>query len=388
MKKKLLFINGHLDTGGVEKALLDVLRHLDYDRYDVDLLLTEHMGDYSPLIPSEVNVILRSLEGTYGSYLSVVKNCIRRGDWFSLKMRTVFLLMRFFGIKCIALAKKMLTKNRKYDCVIGFRSGICTQIAAYAVNAKRRITWWHHGCLNVEINTYLDQTRKIDHIVAVSENCRHMLTEAMPSIAARTVAIYNMLDAAYVCDRAEEFKPPYSPDLLHIVSVGRLAREKHFENAIVAAKMMKDQGISFCWHLIGDGELRAELEGLANRHNVRDCFAFEGNQINPYPYIKHADLFVHPSYVESFGIVVAEALALGIPCVVTKSMGVMDFLKDGENAVLTEQSAEDLSEKVMSVLGKPELLKALKNNAHCPEQFLPETVIQKINELLDDVLLT
>ena len=44
MKRKILFINGHLNTGGVEKALIDVLRHIDYERLDVDLLLLEGLG--------------------------------------------------------------------------------------------------------------------------------------------------------------------------------------------------------------------------------------------------------------------------------------------------------------------------------------------------------
>ena len=37
-KKKILFINGHLNAGGVERSLVDVLRHFDYGKYDVDLL--------------------------------------------------------------------------------------------------------------------------------------------------------------------------------------------------------------------------------------------------------------------------------------------------------------------------------------------------------------
>ncbi len=44
MKKKLLFINGHMNTGGVEKSLIYILRHLDYDKFDVDLLLLEELG--------------------------------------------------------------------------------------------------------------------------------------------------------------------------------------------------------------------------------------------------------------------------------------------------------------------------------------------------------
>lgn len=76
MKKKLLFINGHLQSGGVEKSLLDILTHLDYRRYEVDLLLLEAWGDYAPELPKEVHASLRSLEGTYGPLLRCLLRCI------------------------------------------------------------------------------------------------------------------------------------------------------------------------------------------------------------------------------------------------------------------------------------------------------------------------
>ena len=51
MKKKILFVNGHLNVGGIEKSLTDLLNHLDYHKYKVDLLLLEEKGDYLPQIP-------------------------------------------------------------------------------------------------------------------------------------------------------------------------------------------------------------------------------------------------------------------------------------------------------------------------------------------------
>lgn len=69
--KKLLFINGHLITGGVEKSLLDILKHLDYEKFEVDLLLLEELGDYASEIPEQVHVQLRCLKNTYGSVQAV-----------------------------------------------------------------------------------------------------------------------------------------------------------------------------------------------------------------------------------------------------------------------------------------------------------------------------
>lgn len=383
MKKKILFINGHLNTGGVEKSLLDILRHLDYSKYDVDLLLTEQLGDYADQLPPQVNVLYRSTEGTYGSVLKVLFQSIHDRDWFTFKMRLIFLVMKLFGQRKIALAEKLMAKGTHYDCVIGFRPGICSQLAAFCIHADRRITWWHHGEIIGDRNSYAEAAMVCDKVVAVSAGCRDMLAEAFPELTDKLAVVPNMLDLDAVRTRGAEHNPYTDASVTHIVSVGRLAPEKHFENVIHAAEKLRSKGFSFQWHLVGDGPCRAALEGKTRQLDVTDCFIFEGNQVNPYPYIKHADLFVHPSYVESFGIVVTEALALGIPCVVTKSEGVMDFLTDGQNAVLTEQSPEDLTEKVLKVLRNNALREYLKKNATCPEAFLPDAVMKKIDSLLE-----
>ncbi len=384
MKKKLLFINGHLNTGGVEKALLDVLRHIDYERYEVDLLLLEELGDYAPQIPSQVRVILRSLQGTYGSLPKCLLRCVAQRDWFSLRMRLILLRTKFFGQRHIAAAEQLLLGGKTYDCVIGFRPGICTQIAAFACEAQRRITWWHHGEINVEPSGYLETALACHKVVAVSESCRQMLARAFPEAENRMTVIPNMLDVEAISQKAEQGESYTAEKMVHIVSVGRLAEEKHFENAIWAAKKLKEEGISVQWHLVGDGVLREALRQKVKDAGVGDCFTLEGNQPNPYPYLKNADLFVHPSYVESFGIVVAEAMALGLPCVVTKSLGPCEFIEDGVNGLLTEQSAQSLAEKVLEILQKRKLYEKIKANTACPERFLPENVMGKIDELLEE----
>lgn len=383
MKKKLLFINGHLNTGGVEKALMDILTHLDYEKYEVDLLLTEKLGDYASQLPGQVHVLLRSIEGTDGPLPNVILNSIRQRDWFSLKMRLIRLLMKTFGQKWACLAEKMLTDGKHYDCVIGFRTGFCTQLAAFAVQGDRRITWWHHGEINADSADYLQAASRCDRVAVVSDSCGQMLAAAFPALADKLVTVHNMLDVQAVRQKADLFAPYPDKDVPHLVSVGRLAPEKHFYNAIYAARQLKDRGFRFRWHLVGDGVLREELQRKAAELDVADCFIFEGNQVNPYPYLKNADLFVHPSYVESFGIVVTEALALGLPCVVTESSGVMDFLVDGENAVITAQSPEDLARKVALVLTDDTLRGRLTQNARCPAQFLPEAVMKKFDELVE-----
>lgn len=384
--KKLLFINGHLNTGGVEKSLLDVLKHLDYEKYEIDLLLLEEMGDYSPELPKQVHVTLRCLKNTYGPVVGSLLHCIRQRDWFCFRMRLIFLMMKFFGQNYIRLAQRMLTGNQHYDCVIGFRPGICTQIAAFAVNADKRITWWHHGAINVDHDNYLEAAEECDQIAVVSESCRTMLIEEFPTLENKFVVVPNMLDVEAIHNKAEAFKPYEQRDTFHIVTLCRLSPEKHIENAIFAAKSLKEKGIPFQWHVVGNGNMESSLRKTAEAAGVSDVFLFEGNQIDPYPYLKNADLFVHPSYVESQGIVVLEAMALGIPCVVTKSLGPCEFIKDGVNGILTEQTTESLTQKVFEILTNRALYKLIKANTYCPEQFLPTQVTKNYEALLSDKL--
>lgn len=381
---KLLFINGHLNTGGVEKSLVDILQHLDYSRYDVDVLLLEEEGDYASNLPPQVHVQLRCLKNTYGSLGQSLIRCVRQRDWFCFRMRLIFLLMKLFGQNKISLAKRMLTGDKHYDCAIGFRRGICTRIASFAVDADRCLSWWHHGTVNVEAEPYLYEVSNCQKIAVVSDAVKQMLTVEIPQLASKLVTIPNMLDVERAQAQAIAFNPYVKKNALHIVSVGGLVPEKHFQNAIQAAKQLKGKDISFQWHLIGDGVLHKQLQQCAEDAGVTDCFIFEGNQPNPYPYMANADLFVHPSYVESQGLVVLEAMALGVPCVVTKSLGPCEFIEDGVNGILTEQSAESLAEKVELMLTDRALYERIKANTRCPEQFAPEHVMQKIDKLLEE----
>lgn len=379
-KKKVLFINGHLSVGGVEKSLTDILRHMNYSQYEVDVLLLEGTGDYMGEIPKEVKVLLRSLKNTYGPFAGCICKCIWVHDWFSLKMRMILLAMKLSGQKKIQLANKLLTGGKYYDIVVGFRPGICTQIAAYAVNADKRIAWWHHGVFNVSGRQYEEQLKKCDALVSVSESCARMLAEHMPDMADKITVISNMIDEELLRQKSGTLSP-YVNDVTQLVTVGRLSPEKHMENIIYAARELKKAGYQFQWHIIGNGTQRNELEILREKERVTDCVFFEGAKRNPYPYMKYADLYVHPSYVESQGLTILEAMALHLPCVVTISRGPGEFIEDGVNGLLTEQSPQALTVGVKRMLEDRKLYEKIRSATECPVQFRANEVMEKIYRL-------
>ncbi len=380
--KHILFINGHLNTGGVERSLVDVLKHMDYTKYAVNLLLLEDTGDYTSELPPEVHVLFRDIHHTYGNFASSIWRCIAAHDWMCLRLRVLFLLHKIFGASALKSAATILIGKHHYDCVVGFRPGICSNLAAYSVHADRKISWWHHGEFNVDCVAYGGMCSRMDAVAVVSQSCKDMLQGQLPELADKLVCIPNMLDDEAIRQKAAN--SPYTGDALHIVSVGRLAPEKHFENIIPAAKALRETGTDFTWHVVGDGSEHARLKSLIAESGLKEHVILEGSKTNPYPCMKYANLFVHPSYVESQGLTVLEAMTLGIPCVVTKSLGPCEFIEDGINGLLTEQSPESLTEKVLAILNDKELYQHIKENTKCPEQFRPDQVMKQIEALIDE----
>ena len=116
--QNVLFINGHLNTGGVERSLVDILRHMDDTKYTVDVLLLEEKGDYLEELPPEVSVLFLDIHDTYGSFLSSLRRCITHQNWMCLRLRLLFLLRKWIGERALKSAAKILLGKYHYDCVI------------------------------------------------------------------------------------------------------------------------------------------------------------------------------------------------------------------------------------------------------------------------------
>lgn len=389
MKKKILFINGHLNAGGVEKSLVDILCNLDLEKFDVELLLLEGFGDYSKEIPKQVKVRLFDLHNTYGSVITSIKKCLILKDWKCLWIRIVFLLTKWLGRDKLRWISRTIFENQKYDCVVGFRPGIATELAAYAAPSRKKISWWHHGEVGMqewEAKEYLNQCNKIDNVVTVSIGCKDMLLEKFPNLKNKLLVIPNMLDIEKIKKKADEYIPfQKEKKVIDFVTVGRLSPEKHIENAIYAAEKLRDYGrFSFRWFIVGDGEMRKGLQELILNRRLEQNVLLVGSKANPYPYMKKSDVFIHTSYVESQCLVVLEAMSLGVPCVVTESIGPKGFAVNEKNCILVDQNLDSLIHGIKKILSiENNISDMVKSGKETAEMFSKYKVRDRVNKLLE-----
>jgi phosphatidylinositol alpha 1,6-mannosyltransferase len=132
-----------------------------------------------------------------------------------------------------------------------------------------------------------------------------------------------------------------------LLLVSRLVKEKDLGDLIGVDAWLRDRGVRYRLALVGDGPMRAELEAaLPDAH-----FAGQQRGAELARWYASADVFVFPSTTETFGNVVLESLASGVPAVVVDRGGPQDLIDDGvTGSIARSNDVQDIAEKVAALL--------------------------------------
>ncbi|MGB3308992.1 MAG: glycosyltransferase family 4 protein [Nodosilinea sp.] len=150
---------------------------------------------------------------------------------------------------------------------------------------------------------------------------------------------------------AQEFTP--IPEQRHFVCVGRLSGQKGHLLLLDAVKQLVEAGYRFTVTLVGDGEMRSQVEALITSYNLQDCVSITGwaaSQEVKAQLLK-AQALVLPSFAEGLPVVIMEALALGRPVITTSIAGIPELVETGGNGwLVVPGSVESLVEAMRSAL--------------------------------------
>ena len=323
MRQRILFVAQNMDVGGIQTSLVNLLKHIDThraDEYEISLF-TFGKGALLSNIPNSVSVILgnRFLQLSAEPFFSVMK----RKQPADILLRILLMLyVRLWGSKCFY--RKQFRKHipsAEYDIAISyfndvpnnyFNQGTNLFVSEY-VQAKEKVAWIHSDPIRAKFDAEHCRNiyRNFDRIVCVSRAVETNFHKLVPEYANKTEVIYNFVPTQEVCELAQAALP-YSGEKFHVVTVGRVDNaSKRMDGIVRLCARLKNEGVrQFLWHIVGNGPDLPGNQQLARELGVEDLICFEGEKTNPFPYIKHADLFALYSAYEGYPMVIGEAQTL------------------------------------------------------------------------------
>jgi len=182
------------------------------------------------------------------------------------------------------------------------------------------------------------------------------------------------------------------PQTLHapvFLCVGNLLERKNHALVLEAVRILKIKGIRVILVILGEGPHRNILEKKADDWEIRDQLRFEGTVANVSDYLYAADGFVLPSMTEGMSNALLEAMALGLPCLVSDVPGNRAVVKENETGlVFALGNAEALADKMRSVLHDKNAMIRMGQAARkeMKERFAMDVVAEQYLRLYRNIL--
>ena len=142
-----------------------------------------------------------------------------------------------------------------------------------------------------------------------------------------------------------------------VLCVGRLLRGKGLSLLFESVAQLRREGLDVVVTLVGDGPVRAELEAAVDALGLSQHVSFAGavGQDEIRRFYERADIFCLPSFAEGIPVVVMEAMAMELPIVTTRIMGIPELVADGEEGLLAAPGRVDqLTEALRTLVCSPQ----------------------------------
>ena len=252
------------------------------------------------------------------------------------------------------------------------------------VKRKKTLLWIHHF---VNMNTTVianEETCKnmLDGIITVSQNVTDRLIADFPHTKSLITTIYNVLNVEEIQEKAKKNMKLKLSKELNLVTVARVSMSKGFGRMLELAKHLKEANINFKWFVIGGNYYQDEEKEIIKMFEpYKENFEWYGFIKNPHKIVKQCDYSVLLSDDETWGLVLTEAMLLGVPCIATDFDVVFEQITDKKNGIILSMndtdSYKDRIEEIVKCKNKYK--KAVKNY-----KYNNDKIINKWNNVFNN----
>jgi glycosyltransferase involved in cell wall biosynthesis len=231
-----------------------------------------------------------------------------------------------------------------------------------------------------------------DQVQAVSEKVRRFCIDTDGVDSKKVVVLHNGIDLERFSFRGESLRAPRALQAPCVVSVGNVRPVKGFDVLIRAAALVCREISGAQFVIVGDSgdqEYFSSLLELVRSLNLTSNVHFIGQHENLIPFLQKADVFCMLSRSEGFSNALLEAMACGLPSVVTDVGGNQEAVQHRKTGFLVpSENADVAAGALMELLRNPQLAEEMGREARrqVEQQFSVETMIDRLVALYDDLL--
>lgn len=393
--KKVAIVTQKIVMVGIEKALIEMLKEMPADEYEIDLYLFHKGGELEKFIPQHVNLI--EIYGKEKSVKEKIINQLRKGRIIkAIKILYLyFMLLKVYKEKGQKGEEYLLkvTPNfeKKYDVAITymFAYSFGVRFTLEKINALKKLVWIH-GETDILYTNDKDDLKKewhkknyekYDKIYCVSKDNKVNFLSIFPSLRNKVDIFYNILNKELIQKMAiEKIDALKKNDEIVLVTVARLAYQKGQDRIVEIMKELLLKNYKVIWYLVGDGPLRNQLEESIKKEKLEKNIILLGTKLNPYPYIKECDLYIQPSRDEGYCLTLAEAKILKKPIVTTEFAGSFEQIDNNINGLRVKNNTESILEGITYLLNNKEIQEKFKSNLEKEEKWKNKNIEEIIKE--------
>ncbi len=383
--KNVLFVVDERRMGGVSVLLRDILRFINKDKYQIDVMVLDNNGDYLDDLDSCINLIYGTpfFKVVDYSLKEVIKS--RKINLIIRKLYLIFLLKtKLIKRKIVKERCKCLTK--KYDVEVAFKDGITAVFTGYGDSIKK-YHWLHTDYSKFDSagnykNLFKEVYLKFDKIIAISEGVKKEFLKLYE--AKDTEVIYNLIDVKKIKQDSLKEDVRYDKNKLNLISIGRIHPMKGYDRLIeVLHELDKNSKLdNVVVRIIGSGPDEELIKNLISKYKLEDKVLFLGPKKNPYPYLLKSDCFIMCSRYEPFGLVILESLTLKVPVLSLEELSIHEIMNK-KYGIIVENSFKGLYNGILDTIENKNKLQELRSNLENYSYNIND-IIKKIEDLLDE----
>ena len=368
MRKKILFVMPHLKTGGITTAFLNLINEIKDDKnLDIDLFIFD--TDDAEYLPPQINILP---VGKLTRLLTVNQKTIESENKALGLIRLALggiarIFADHYAYSFVFMFEKVL---KGYDAAISFCQsngqhslyGGMNEFVMSKVEAKKKITVLHCDYSQAGIDTLYncDLYQLFDRVCAVSKGVKEAFLSRVPECRENTYVLHNCHDFCRMERLAKIDTVQYETNVLNILTVARVSKEKGHLRALDALYRLKEDGFKFCWHVVGDGEDLDKLKQKVEEYNLTRNVILYGNHSNPYKFYVNADVLLVPSYHEAAPMVFTESEFFNLPVVATKTTSTDEFVTDRNLGMVCENSENGIYKAFEYIFKNPNIIREIK----------------------------